>query len=109
MSERTSKRNTVHFGSAYRDRIPLEEDFEAVQACTASRTAFNHTATDLGSFTVRSPWTIGSVWAPEESNEFSLDPNDDRYDEALEADVAAVMENTAIPKSRKKRSQVSVR
>lgn len=108
MSTRTSKRNTVHFGSAYHDRIPLEEDFEAVQARTASRTAFNHTAADLGSFAVRSPWTIGSIWAPEESNEFCLDPNDDRYDEALETDVAAVMESIAVPKSRKKRSQASV-
>lgn len=108
MSERTSKRNTVHFGSAYRDRIPLEEDFEAVQARTASRTAFNHTAADSGSFNVRSPWTIGSIWAPEESSDFSLDPDDNRYDEALEADVAAIMEGIAVPKSRKKRSQASV-
>lgn len=109
MAERTSKRNTVHFGSAYRDRIPLEEDFEVVQARTASRTALNHTAADTGSYSVPSPWTIGHIWAPQESTDFSLDPNNEWYDETLEADIGDVMERVAIPKPKKKRSQASVR
>lgn len=108
MSQRTSKRNTVHFGSAYLDRIPLEEDFEAVQAHTTSRTAFNHAAADLRSFPVPSPWTIGRSWAPEESTEFSLDPDAEWYDEALEANIADVMESIEIPSTRRRRSQASV-
>lgn len=114
MAERTSKRNTVHFGSAYRDRIPLEEDFEVVQARTTSRVPFNHVAADRRSFSVPSPWTAGSSWAPEENTEFSLDPNGDWYDEALEADIPGVMQVIQIPgiptgRKRRKRSQASVR
>ena len=112
MAQRTSKRNTVHFGLAYHDRVPMEEDFESVQARTATRTAFNHTAADAGSYSVPSPWTIGSVWGPEESSNFSLDPNDEWYDEALDADIGDVMERIFIKipcmKARRKRSQASV-
>lgn len=109
MSKRASRRGHAHFGGTYHDRIPLEEDYETVQAETASRTAFNHTAAvDLGSFPVPSPWTMGSSWAPEERDDFSLDPNDEWYDEAVEADIGDVMEHIAIPKGKKKRSQASV-
>ena len=111
MFQRTSKRNTVHFGGAYWDRIPLEEDFESIQAHTASRVPFNQAAANQRIFSVPSPWTIGSSWAPEESTEFSLDPTDEWYDEALEADVADVMDilqDSLKKKKKRKRSQASV-
>lgn len=109
MSERSSRRRNARIGGTYRDRIPLEEDFEVVQARTASRTTFSRTAVDLGSFSVPSPWTVGSSWAPEENDDFSLDPDGEWYDEALEADVGDVMESIVFFKAKKKRSQASVR
>lgn len=110
MSERVSKRNRAHFGGTYHDRIPIEDDYETVQAHTASRTASTHTAAlDLGNFAVPSPWTIGTSWAPEERDDFCLDPNDEWYDEAVEADVGDVMDDIVAPKAKKKRSQASVR
>lgn len=110
MSERASKRRRAHFGGTYHDRIPIEDDYETVQAQTASRTAFNHTAAvDLGNFSVPSPWTVGSSWAPEERDDFCLDPNNEWYDEAVEADIGDVMEEIVTPKAKKKRSQASVR
>ncbi len=108
MFQRGSKRRRDNFGGTYHDRIPIEDDYETVQAQTASRTAFNHTAAvDLDSFSVPSPWTIGSSWAPEERDDFCLDPDNEWYDETVEAEIGDVMKEMETPKV-KKRSQASV-
>lgn len=110
MSQRTYKRNRADFGSVYHDRIPIEDDYETVQAHTASRTAFNHTAAlDLGDYFVPSPWTVGTSWAPEERDDFCLDPDNEWYDEAVEAEIGDVMEKMVAVKAKKQRSQASVR
>lgn len=112
MFKRASRRKRDNFGGSYHDRIPIEDDYETVQAQTASRSAFNHTAAlSLDNFSVPSPWTVGSSWAPEEREDFCLDPNDEWYDETVEAEIGDVMEEMAAPKAKKKkkRSQASVR
>ena len=57
-----------------------------------SRVPFNQAAANKQSFSIQSPWTMGSSWAPEESTEFALDPTDEWYDKVLEADIADVMD-----------------
>lgn len=110
MSKRAYKRTQANTGAVYHDRIPMEDDYETVQAHTASRTAFNHTAAlDLGDYSVPSPWTVGTSWAPEERDDFCLDPNEEWYDETVEAEIGDVMEKMEAPKAKlKKRSQASV-
>ena len=109
MFKRVSKRDSARFGGSYSDRVPIEDDYETVQAHTASRTAFNHTAAiEIENFFVPSPWTVGDSWAPEDNDDFSLDPSDEWYDEALEAEVGDVMEDMALPKPKRKRHQASV-
>lgn len=107
MAERPAKRSRFRYGGSYHDRIPIEEDFEVVHARTASLTSRN-TAVDTERDTLPSAWTVGSTWAPEESFEYSLDPDDGWYDEALYANVEDVMEDVLIPKAKKKRSHASV-
>lgn len=101
-------RNREQVGGSYHDRIPLEHDFETVQARTASLTS-RGAAVDLDISALPSPWTVGSSWAPEESYEFSLDPDDGWYDEAIKANIEDVMEEFATPKLKKRRTHVSVR
>lgn len=102
-----SRRRTTQFGGSYHDRIPLEDDYEVVQARTASLTSRNGTInTPVSSLPAQ--WTIGSDWAPEESYEFSLDPDDEWFDEALDANVEDIMEEITIPKAKNKRSEASV-
>lgn len=108
MSATRSIRNRERVGGSYHDRIPLEDDFETVQARTASLTS-RGAAVDLDVSSLPSPWTVGSSWAPEESYEFSLDPDDGWYDEAIEANIGDVMENVISPKLKKRRTHVSVR
>lgn len=108
MSSRPSRPSNVRFGGFYRDRIPLEEDFETITARTASLSGPNNLPMTTDRSSVSTSWTIGDSWAPEDSYEFSLDPDHEWYDEAVEADLCDVMEGLTIPTRRKKRSQVSV-
>ena len=108
MTKRPSKKKKPRSGGIYRDQIPLAEDFEVIQVRTASLTGPNNTATNSNEFSVNLPWTYGSSWAPEESHEFSLDPDNGWFDEALEAEVADVMENILLPPKKRVRSQASV-
>ncbi|RDB29162.1 hypothetical protein Hypma_015384 [Hypsizygus marmoreus] len=62
--------------------------------------------------TPRSPqrgmtWTFGNSWAPENSTEFSLDPNGEWYDEEVEAPVVQTRPVSAA--ATKRRTQVSRR
>lgn len=104
---RSTRRNQVRFGGSYHDRIPLEDDFEVIQVRTASLTTRNDPYTSETTL-LPLPWTVGSSWAPEESSEFALDPDEGWFDEVLEANVEDVMEQAATPKVKKKRSHVSV-
>ncbi|KJA22459.1 hypothetical protein HYPSUDRAFT_202045 [Hypholoma sublateritium FD-334 SS-4] len=108
MSERPSKRSRTHLGGTYRDTIPLEDDFEVIEARTASLTGPNNTARSSEQIIVNLSWTLGNSWAPEESHEYSLDPDNKSFEEALEADVGDVMANVLLPKTKKGRSQASV-
>lgn len=102
-----SQRRTSQFGGSYHDRIPLEDDYEVVQARTASLTSRNGAINSQVS-SLPLPWTIGTNWAPEENFEFSLDPNDDWFDETLDANVEDIMDHIIIPKTKNKRSDASV-
>lgn len=102
-----SQRRKSQFGGSYHDRIPLEDDYEVVQARTASLTSRNGPINSQVS-SLPLPWTIGSSWAPEESFEFSLDPSDEWFDETLDANVEDVMDHIIIPKAKNKRSEASV-
>lgn len=100
----------------YRNRIPLEDDFEVVQARTSSlvgqgRLPKDSTRSDLRGKTT---WTVGSSWAPEDDPELSLDPNDEWFNEAIEADVGDIIDGSTPPKltsakQKVKRSLASVR
>lgn len=79
-----------------------------VSARTASLSGPNSLPMTTDRSSASSSWTFGDSWAPEESYEFSLDPDDAWYDEALDADIGAVMEELAIPPRRRKRSEASV-
>lgn len=96
-------------GRVYRDRIPIENDFEVVQARTASHSGPNNFAIETERTSIPSSWNFGTRWAPEDNLEFSLDPDGGWYDEALEADVAdTAVETEASGGKKKKRSQISV-
>ena len=96
-------------GHVYHDRIPIENDFEVVQARTASCSGPNNLLVETERFSFAPSWNIGASWAPEDNLEFSLDPDDGWYDEVLEAEVADTMKETIVPgKKKKKRSQISV-
>ncbi len=95
-------------GRVYRDRIPLEEDFEVMRFRTASRSGPNNITIETGRTSLSSPWTIGSSWAPEDSLEFSLDPDDGWYNEALEADIVDTKIRTWLS-TRRRKGQASVR
>lgn len=99
----------------YTDRIPLEDDFEVVQARTSTLVNRGRNPQD----SIRSPlkgrttWTIGSSWAPEDDPELSLNPNDEWYNDAIDADVGDLLDRSLPPqvnaaKQKGKRSQASV-
>ena len=90
-------------GRVYRDRIPLEEDFEVVRVQTVSRSGPNHITVETGRTSLPSPWTIGSSWAPEDNLEFSLDPDDGWYNEALEADIVDTEDKDVVIHEKKKK------
>ena len=108
MTTRPSRPSKVRFGGSYDDRIPLEEDFETVSARTGSLSGPNNFPMNTDRSSVSSSWTYGDSWAPEDSDDFSLDPDQGWYDEAVEADIADVMEELVIPQRRRNRSQASV-
>lgn len=108
MSERKSKRVKSQFGGTYRDRIPLDDDFDIVKARTEAVSGPTYLPAQAGRSVWSSSWTIGESWAPEESFEFSLDPDHAQYDAVVDADLADVMEELVAPKKKGKRSQASV-
>ena len=108
MSKRPSKRSKIRIG-IYRDAIPLEDDFEVIEARTASLKGPNNTASISAQYSVNLPWTLGTGWAPEESHEYSLDPDNGWFDEVLEADVGDIMGHVSLPKKKRHRGQASVR
>lgn len=91
-------------GGFYHDRIPLEDDFEVFNVCTVS-SGPNHIPIETSKSFLPSTWTYGSSWAPDDDLEYALDPDDEWYDEVLEADV---MDEVIMPKTKKKRSEASV-
>ena len=96
-------------GRVYRDWIHLEEDFEVLRVRTASRSGPNNIAVETGRTSIPLPWTVGSSWAPEDNLEFSLDPDDEWYNEALEADIVNTEDkDVVIHEKKKKWSQASV-
>ncbi len=102
-----SKRKKEDYGNIYRDRVPLEDDYETVSVWSASRGP-NGYAKGLPRVYLPSAWTAGAAWAPEDSLEYSLDEDDAWFDEALEADVGDVMDGIAAkPKQKKSSKQVS--
>lgn len=109
LRERRSKRQKSQYGGSYRELIPLEEDFETVNFRTGSCAGPNNHPKESERLHLRSAWTVGTSWAPEESFEYSLDADNEWFDEVLEADLGDVIGATTAPKQKKKRSQVSVR
>lgn len=107
MSAARSTRKQVQFGGHYHDRIPLEDDFEVVQVRTAALTLRNN-AYNTETTCLPLQWTIGSSWAPDESAEYSLNPDDEWFDEVLEANVEDIMHQVVTPKAKRKCSQISV-
>lgn len=88
----------------------MENDFEVIQARTASCSGPNNFLVETDHTSFATSWDYGSSWAPEDNLDFSLDPNGQWYDEALEADIANTTVDTAAPTKRKiKRTQISVR
>ena len=109
MSKRASKRVKFDVGGFYHDRVPLENDFDIIKARTGSLSSSTYIPLDAGRSTWTLPWTFGDAWAPEESTEFDLDPDNKQYNAVVEADVVEVMEELVAPKGKvKKRSQASV-
>lgn len=107
MSAPGFKRKRELVGGSYHDRIPLENDFEVVQARTVSLTS-RKAAINLDVSSMPSPWTVGSSWAPEDNFEFSLDPDDGWYDEAVEINIEDLIEQVAAVKPKKQKTHVSV-
>ncbi len=87
----------------------LRDNFDVIEARTTSLRGPNKTASNTNQYVVDLPWTLGTSWAPEESHEYTLDPDNEWYDEVLEADVGDVMANVLLPTKQRVRSQTSVR
>ena len=83
---RPSKRRRT---GAYHDRVVLDNDLDVIH----SRATQFHYTRRLVSETRRaapsgtSAWVDEDSWAPEDDNEFGLDPGTEWYDEAVEGDV----------------------
>lgn len=106
MSSKRAKRNN---GGTYHDRIPLEDDYDSVNVRSGSCAGPNRHPKDSAKTYVRSAWTIGTSWAPEDNYEYALDADDGWFDEALEADVGDVMDGIpVVPKQKKPRKEASV-
>ena len=108
MTARPSRPSKVRFGGSYHDRILMEDDYETVSARTGSLSGPNNFPMTTERLSLSSLWTFGDSWAPEDSQEFSLDPDQAQYDETIEADVADVMEKLMKPPRQENRSQASV-
>lgn len=98
---------------AYRDRIPLEDDYEVVQARTSRLSGQGRLPTESARSPLRgrTTWTVGTTWAPEDDPELDLDPNDGWYDEVMDADVGDLLDGRPQQdpaKPRARRSQASV-
>ncbi|KDR81126.1 hypothetical protein GALMADRAFT_61075 [Galerina marginata CBS 339.88] len=101
--------------TAWHDVVPLPGAVDVVHATEGSvrrNGSSRHTAlTHPAARSTVEPWKVLATWTPQDSAEFALDPTEDLYNAALEADV--MMESpleTADPKVEKKKakSQVSV-
>lgn len=112
MARRPTKR--IRVGSnVHMDRIPLEDDFEVVQARTSSLRGPGHLPTDSARWPMKghTSWTVGDTWAPEDDLELALDPHDGWFDEEMEADIGEVMDMPTVDvnrKQRRKKSHISV-
>lgn len=96
------------------DRIPLEDDFEVLQARTSSL----HGPGNLPFDSARSPlrgqttWNVGNTWAPEDDPELALDSDDSWYEIQMEADVGDLIDSAPVDersRPRPRKSQASVR
>lgn len=113
MSDRQDKNSQRHASNIRRLRVPLDDDFEVVQARTSSLRGPGGTTAEGARSPLkgRTTWTVGSSWAPEDDPEFSLDSDSERHDDELKKDLGAVLDKAQASKGKqkkKKRSEVSV-
>lgn len=117
MTDWSHKSSTCHATNIQHQRIPLEDDYEVVQARTSSLRWNTNLPVDSARDQLRgfTSWDVGSSWAPEDDPEFTLDQNSEEHDRELERELGDVLkklsekEKNAKKKKRKTRSQASVR
>lgn len=112
MSQRADKSSIRHATNIQHDRIGLNDDFEVVQARTASVTGRGHIVDSAKSpLKGRTTWTVGDSWAPEDDSEFDLDPDSEGYDEEVETGLQRALPPEGPqeePLKKKRRTQASV-
>lgn len=111
MSDRTQKNSTRHATNVSHTRLPLDNDYEVVQARTSSLRGTTGKAVDSPHDELRgkTTWSVGESWYPEDDPEFALDENSEWYEEELERDVGEVLDRIDMQeKAKKDRSEASV-
>lgn len=99
--------------SHYRDRIPLEDDYEVIHARSAHLTSRNMPTDSARSpMKGRTSWTFGNLWAPDDDEELALDETDEMYNAEVAADIfvsIATPLDRHLKRKRRVRSHISVR
>ena len=114
MSSRPPKRARLNAGSAYRDQLPIQDDFDAIHTREGRlRRVGNGVLTAPVSRDVQltsDSWKEKSSWVPTDDPEYGLDPIGDWYDEVVEMPVMAdgLVGPSEKPRKKKTRSLVAV-
>lgn len=112
MSDRLNKNSQRYASNIRHIRVPLDDDFEVVQARTSSLRGPGGTTAEGA----RSPlkgcttWTVGASWAPEDDPEFSLDTDSEEHDDEMARGIGDVLDKADASEGpkKKKRSEVLV-
>lgn len=114
MTDRAQKNSTRHATNINHQRIPLDDDYEVVQARTSSLRwgpglPVDSPRDELRGFTT---WEVGTSWAPEDDPEFNLDKDSEQHDRELETELGTVLDRldkwSQKESAKKKRSEASV-
>ena len=100
--------------SHYRDRIPLDDDYEIIHSRSSHLTSRNIPVDSARSpMKGRTSWTVGNRWAPDDDEELALDETDAQYNAQISADVfdsvATSVDERPKRKRKRVRSRISVR
>ena len=92
--------------TGYHDHVENPNDYQVIHTQEAHVEKLRqHTVLTPRNPQRGTPWNLGNSWLPEDNVEFSLDPDGEWYDEAVDAPIMAAIPVQLVPKLK---SRVSV-